>query len=127
MKSKEELSALKAEIESVNRKLSGLSESELEEVTGGIYSLEEARMAVQKAKAETAVLREKRGGAAYIGEEPVFAVSVENLEAAETILTDADMAEEATQLARQSILAQASQAMIAQANQNAKNVLGLLL
>lgn len=36
MKSKEELNALKAEVESFNKKLAELSEKELEEVVGGI-------------------------------------------------------------------------------------------
>lgn len=36
MKTKEELNALKAEIEALNEKLSQLSEEELEQVTGGM-------------------------------------------------------------------------------------------
>ncbi len=35
MKTKEELNALKAEVETVNKKLAELSENELEEVVGG--------------------------------------------------------------------------------------------
>ena len=36
MKTKEELDALKEEVEAVNKKLAELSEEELEQVTGGI-------------------------------------------------------------------------------------------
>ena len=37
MKSKEELNALKEEVETVSRKLHELTEEELEQVTGGSY------------------------------------------------------------------------------------------
>ena len=36
MKTKEELNALKAEVEELNRKLAELSEEELEQVSGGV-------------------------------------------------------------------------------------------
>ena len=36
MKTKEELNALKEEVESLNKKLAELSEEELEQVTGGV-------------------------------------------------------------------------------------------
>ena len=39
MKSKEELNALKEEVENVNRKLHELSEEELEQVNGGFENL----------------------------------------------------------------------------------------
>ena len=39
MKSKEELTALKEEVENVNRKLHELSEEELEQVNGGFENL----------------------------------------------------------------------------------------
>ena len=37
MKTKEELNALKEEVETVNEKLQGLTEEELEQVTGGFF------------------------------------------------------------------------------------------
>ena len=37
MKTKEELNAIKEEVETLNKKLAELSEDELEQVTGGCY------------------------------------------------------------------------------------------
>ena len=42
MKTKEELSALKAEVETLNKKLAKLSEEELEQVSGGMSEIDEA-------------------------------------------------------------------------------------
>lgn len=50
----------------------------------------------------------------------------ENTQAAESVIRDADMAKEQTNYARDSLLAQAAQAMLAQANQNGSSVLSLL-
>lgn len=50
----------------------------------------------------------------------------ENLSHAESILCDADMAEEMAELAKNSILQQAAQSMLAQANQLSQGVLSLL-
>lgn len=50
----------------------------------------------------------------------------ENTQAAESVIRDADMAREQTAYARDSILTQAAQAMLAQSNQNSSSVLSLL-
>lgn len=50
----------------------------------------------------------------------------ENVTAAESVISDADMAKEMADYMRHNILTQASQAMLAQANQNAAGVLSLL-
>jgi flagellin len=50
----------------------------------------------------------------------------ENVQAAESRIRDIDMAREVVENTRQSILQQASQAMLAQANQIPQNVLQLL-
>jgi flagellin len=50
----------------------------------------------------------------------------ENTQAAESVIRDADMAREQTAFARDSILTQAAQAMLAQSNQNSSSVLSLL-
>ena len=50
----------------------------------------------------------------------------ENLEAADSVMRDSDMAKEMTQYMKYSVLAQASQYMLAQAGQNAFSVLNLL-
>lgn len=53
-------------------------------------------------------------------------VGVENTQAAESTIRDADMARAFTEYTRQNVLMQASQSMLAQANQNASSVLSLL-
>lgn len=53
-------------------------------------------------------------------------MSSENVQAAESVIRDADMAREQTAYARDSILTQAAQAMLAQSNQNGSSVLSLL-
>lgn len=50
----------------------------------------------------------------------------ENTQAAESVIRDADMAKVQTAYARDSILTQAAQAMLAQSNQNSSSVLSLL-
>lgn len=52
--------------------------------------------------------------------------TAENLQAAESRIRDADMAEEMMNYVRYQIISQAAQAMIAQANQSAKGILKLL-
>ena len=53
-------------------------------------------------------------------------IQSENVQASESILRDADMAKEMTNYAKANVLTQASQAMLAQANQNSSQVLSLL-
>ncbi len=50
----------------------------------------------------------------------------ENLTNAESVIRDTDMATAMTQMAKDNILEQVSQAMISQANQNQQGVLSLL-
>ena len=52
--------------------------------------------------------------------------SKENLQSAESTINDADFAKEMTAYTRNNVLVQASQSMLAQANQDASSVLGLL-
>jgi flagellin len=52
--------------------------------------------------------------------------TAENLEAAESRIRDADIAKEMMEYAKNSILYQVAQAMLSQANQQAKSVLELL-
>jgi flagellin len=56
----------------------------------------------------------------------VLAVSKTNIEAANSRITDVDVASESTQLARWNILVQAGTSMLAQANQSAQSALKLL-
>lgn len=50
----------------------------------------------------------------------------ENVQAAESTIRDADMAKEMVDYTKNNVLQQAAQSMLAQANQNSSNVLGLL-
>jgi flagellin len=52
--------------------------------------------------------------------------SIQNFSAAESVIRDVDMAEEMTKFSKNNILAQAGQAMLAQANQSSQGVLQLL-
>jgi flagellin len=52
--------------------------------------------------------------------------AVVNVKAAESTLRDVDMAEEMANYTKQSILTQAAQAMLSQANQSSQSVLSLL-
>ncbi len=53
-------------------------------------------------------------------------VSSENVQAAESVIRDADMAKEMTNYTKNNVLLQAAQSMLAQANQNSSAVLSLL-
>lgn len=53
-------------------------------------------------------------------------MSSENTQASESVIRDADMAKVQTEYARDSVISQAAQAMLAQANQNSNSVLSLL-
>ena len=55
-----------------------------------------------------------------------LSISSENVQAAESTIRDADMAKEMTNYTRNNVLLQASQSMLAQANQNSSSVLSLL-
>jgi flagellin-like hook-associated protein FlgL len=52
--------------------------------------------------------------------------TVENTQASESTIRDADMAKEMTSYVKSNVLAQSAQAMLAQANQNSSSVLSLL-
>jgi flagellin len=56
----------------------------------------------------------------------VLQTNVQNTQAAESTLTDADMAKEISNLTKEQILAQSGMAALAQANSNSQNVLSLL-
>ena len=53
-------------------------------------------------------------------------VQVENVQAAESTIRDADMAKGMTEYTKFNVLSQAAQSMLAQANQNSSSVLSLL-
>ena len=53
-------------------------------------------------------------------------ITSENTQSSESAIRDSDMAKEMTAYTKSSVLLQASQSMLAQANQNGSNVLALL-
>ena len=53
-------------------------------------------------------------------------ISSENAQSSESTIRDADMAKEMAEFTKNNVLAQASQSMLAQANQNSSSVLSLL-
>jgi flagellin len=55
-----------------------------------------------------------------------FSATAENLQAAESRIRDADMAEEMVNFSKDTIIQQAAQAMLVQANQLPQNIVGLL-
>ena len=50
----------------------------------------------------------------------------ENVQSAESVIRDADMAESFTNFTKSNMLARSSEAMLAQANQSSSDVLGLV-
>jgi flagellin len=56
----------------------------------------------------------------------LLTINKANLEAASSRITDVDVAEESTQLARWNILVQSGTAMLSQANQSAQSALRLI-
>ena len=67
MKTKEELNALKEEVETLNKKLAELSEEELKQISGGGYE----RFCVRvSANSTTCIIIEQRGKSNYIAMDP---------------------------------------------------------
>lgn len=50
----------------------------------------------------------------------------ENVQASESVIRDADMAKEITNYTKANLLSQTAQAMLAHANQNSDDVIGLI-
>ncbi len=93
---------------------SGLAIGTLSGITTAIETLATARAANGAAQSRLE----------FAGE--VLSVNKANLEAANSRITDVDVAAESTQLARWNILVQSGTAMLAQANQSAQSALRLL-
>ncbi|MBI5690477.1 MAG: flagellin [Verrucomicrobia bacterium] len=93
---------------------SGLAIGTLSGITTAIETLATARAANGAAQSRLE----------FAGE--VLSVNKANLEAANSRITDVDVAEESTQLAKWNVLVQSGTAMLAQANQSAQSALRLL-
>lgn len=94
-------------------------------------SIESAQKTIGYAEYALSVLSEKRSlyGAYHNRLESAYslnAITGENLQAAESLIRDADIAAEMVQSSRNNILQQAAQSMLAQANQAPNQILNLL-
>ncbi len=101
--------------------LNGLSVSNLESSRAAISRLDTAILAVTRQRGELGAVQNRLQFTTAN-----LANAIENLQAAESAIRDADMAEEITQFTRGQILTQAATAMVAQANALPQNALQLL-
>lgn len=92
------------------------------------YSFENQLAAIDAATKQVSAQRSKLGAVQNRLEHTInnLSASSENLTAAESRIRDVDMAKEMSEFTKNNILSQASQAMLAQANQQPQNVLQLL-
>ena len=109
----------------------GLATGEDDEATGGISTQEDANAAIttiQEAINTVSTQRSNLGAIQNRLEHTInnLGASSENLTAAESRIRDVDMAKEMMEFTKNNILTQASQAMLAQANQTPQGVLQLL-
>ncbi|KUP36200.1 flagellin Hag [Bacillus mojavensis] len=91
-------------------------------------SFDDQLAAIDKATNQVSAQRAKLGAVQNRLEHTInnLSASGENLTAAESRIRDVDMAKEMSEFTKNNILSQASQAMLAQANQQPQNVLQLL-
>ncbi|MCF7618316.1 flagellin Hag [Bacillus sonorensis] len=92
------------------------------------YSFQNQLAAIGSATKQVSAQRSKLGAVQNRLEHTInnLGASSENLTAAESRIRDVDMAKEMSEFTKNNILSQASQAMLAQANQQPQNVLQLL-
>lgn len=92
-----------------------------EEANRAIGTLDEALKKINKQRADLGAYQNRL-------EHTVSGLDIgaENLQAAESRIRDADMAEEMVRFSKDQVLSQAGTAMLAQANQSSQNVLSLL-
>ncbi len=113
---------------------SGSGQADLATATTGLSGLDvstaasAADTAVQTAIVNVAGLRASNGASQsnVNFQAELKTVNKANLEAANSRITDVDVAEESTQLAKWNVLVQSGTAMLAQANQSAQSALRLL-
>lgn len=92
--------------------------------TGAIAALTAVKTAITQLSADRASIGAYQARLNYTAEQ--LTVSKENLTAASSRIQDVDVAEEATEYAKQNILVQSGTAMLAQANQMPQSALRLL-
>ena len=130
MKTKEELNALKEEVETLNKKLAELTDDELAQVTGGANeivanaALQVSDNALQKVLDKEAVVGAARNRLEFTINN--HTITSENVQAAESAIRDADMAKEMTEYTKNNILSNTAKAMLEQANQLAHGAQSLI-
>ncbi|MCY1628294.1 MULTISPECIES: flagellin Hag [Bacillus subtilis group] len=110
--------------------LTGKVDSEGTDISGdpSAFSFDKQLGAIDNAIKQVSTQRSKLGAVQNRLEHTInnLGASGENLTAAESRIRDVDMAKEMSEFTKNNILSQASQAMLAQANQQPQNVLQLL-
>ena len=130
MKTKEELNALKEEVETVSKKTVELTEDELAQVSGGIdipHSSEALKVidnALQRALNQEASIGSVKNRLEFTSNN--LTASSENLQSAESTWSDADMAKEMTEYTKEKILRETMNSMHSQENQKIEGMLSLL-
>ncbi|MCL5095946.1 MAG: flagellin [Candidatus Omnitrophica bacterium] len=92
--------------------------------TGAMEALENVKAAINQISSDRATIGASQTRLNYTAEQLI--VSKENLSAASSRIQDVDVAQEATEYAKENILVQSGTAMLAQANQLPQSVLRLL-
>ena len=92
-----------------------------DEANGSLATIDEALKTLNKQRADLGAYQ-NRFEVAQKG----VAIAAENLQAAESVIRDADMANEMVNFTRDNILVQAGSAMLAQANTKTQSVMRLL-
>ena len=129
-KTKEELNALKEEVETVSKKTVELTEDELAQVSGGIdipHSSEALKVidnALQRALNQEASIGAVKNRLEFTSNN--LTASSENLQSAESTWSDADMAKEMTEYTKEKILRETMNSMHSQENQKIEGMLSLL-
>ena len=106
-----------------------LANADLGTVAGSVTGIGSGKLASIKTAIESiATMRAKNGAAqSVLGfASEVLTVNKANLEAASSRITDVDVAQESTNLAKWNVLVQSGTAMLSQANQSAQSALRLL-
>ena len=101
--------------------LTGLSVTSKANAKSAMTTIDDALTAALKEQTKLGSIESRLGYSA-----DNLSTQIENLEASDSAIRDADMAKEMTSYMKWSVLAQASQYMLAQAGQNAFSVLNLL-
>ncbi|MDE7432608.1 MAG: hypothetical protein K2N34_11945 [Lachnospiraceae bacterium] len=102
-------------------KIGGVDVSSHDSASSGISSIDKAIDYVSDMRAGYGATQNRLEAAMSVDD-----ITAENTQAAESLLRDADMAEESIAYARNSILLQAGQSVLAQANHQRDNILSIL-